>query len=308
LIGERLGEFEVFVSEALMGIIGGLLSAALAFLFLPVLENLFDFATQTKLLELTNSDLPIFRQMAIEAPGSYHHSLIVASLVEKAAEEIKADPMVAKAGAFYHDIGKIKRPEYFIENRARTLDRHKDLKPSMSTLVIVNHVKEGVEKAKKLKLPKVIRDIIEQHHGNSLVKYFYEKAKEEYDPDMQTVGEESYRYLGPKPVSKEAAMVMLADSVEAASRSLKSPSKPNLKRVITEIFNNYLQDGQLDDCDFSLKELRILANSFLETLYMIYHHRVEYPGFDFEPKQKKRTQKANTDNDRNPKPTTQTQD
>lgn len=308
LISERLGELELFVSEALMGIIGGLLSAALAFLFLPVLESLFDFATQTKLLELTNSDLPIFRQMAIEAPGSYHHSLIVASLVEKAAEEIKADPMVAKAGAFYHDIGKIKRPEYFIENRARTLDRHKDLKPSMSTLVIINHVKEGVEKAKKLKLPQVIRDIIEQHHGNSLVKYFFEKAKEEYDPDMQKVGEESYRYLGPKPVTKEASLVMLADSLEAASRSLKSPSKSNLKRVITEIFNNYLQDGQLDDCDFSLKELRTVANSFLETLYMIYHHRVEYPGFDFEAKQKKKTNKAKIDNDRNPKSTTPTQD
>jgi len=307
-IGERLGEFDVFISEALMAVVGGLLSAALAFLFLPVFENLFDFATQTKLLELTNSDLPIFRQMAIEAPGSYHHSLIVASLVEKAAEEIKADPMVAKAGAFYHDIGKIKRPEYFIENRSRTMDRHKDLKPSMSTLVIINHVKEGVERAKKLKLPKVIRDIIEQHHGNSLVRYFYEKAKEEYDPDMQTVGEESYRYLGPKPVTKEAALVMLADSVEAASRSLKSPSKPNLKRVITEIFNNYLQDGQLDDCDFSLKELRIAASSFLETLYTIYHHRVEYPGFEFEPKQTKKPKKSKTANDRNLNPTTQTQD
>jgi len=306
-IGERLGEFEVFVSEALMGIMGGLLSAALAFLFLPVFENLFDFATQTKLLELTNSDLPIFRQMAIEAPGSYHHSLIVASLVEKAAEEIKADPMLAKAGALYHDIGKIKRPEYFIENRSRTMDRHKDLKPSMSTLVIVNHVKEGVEKAKKLKLPKVIRDIVEQHHGNSLVRYFYEKAKEAYDPEMQTVGEESYRYAGPKPVTKEAALVMLADSVEAASRSLKLPSRPNLKRVITEIFNNYLQDGQLDDCDFSLKELRIVASSFLETLYMIYHHRVEYPGFEFEPKQPKKTKRAETANDRNSKPTAQTQ-
>jgi putative nucleotidyltransferase with HDIG domain len=307
-IGERLGEFNVFVSEALMAVIGGILSAALAFLFLPVFENLFDYATQTKLLELTNSDLPIFRQMAIEAPGSYHHSLIVASLVEKAAEEIKADPMVAKAGALYHDIGKIKRPEYFIENRSRTIDRHKDLKPSMSTLVIVNHVKEGVERARKLKLPKVIRDIVEQHHGNSLVKYFYEKAKEEYDPEMQTVGEENYRYSGPKPTTKESALVMLADSVEAASRSLKTPSKPNLKRVISEIFNNYLQDGQLDDCDFSLKELRIVASSFLETLYMIYHHRVEYPGFEFEPKQTKTAKKTKTANDRNLKSATQTHD
>ena len=147
LIGEKLGAIDVFISEILLGIVGGLLSAALAFLFLPVFENLFDIATQTKLVELTNSDLPVFRQMAMEAPGSYHHSLIVASLVEKAAEEIKVDPIVAKAGALYHDIGKIKMPEYFIENRGRTLDRHKDLTPSMSTLVIVKHVKEGVERA-----------------------------------------------------------------------------------------------------------------------------------------------------------------
>ena len=171
----------------------------------------------------------------------------------------------------------------------------------MSTLVIVNHVKEGVDRAKKLKLPKVIRDIIEQHHGNSLVRYFFEKAKTEYDPEMQKIGEESYRYAGPKPKTKEAALIMLADSLEAASRSLKSPTKANLKRMITEIINNYIQDGQLDDCDFSLKELRAIASSFLETMYSIYHHRVKYPGFDFEIKRKKSNKKPNTANDRNSK-------
>lgn len=301
LIRERLGPIDLVASELFMGLVGGLLSAALAFVFLPGFENLFDIATQSKLLELTNSELPIFREMAMEAPGSYHHSLTVATLAENAAEDIKLDPMVAKAGALYHDIGKIKRPEYFIENKGRTPDLHKDLKPSMSTLVIVNHVKEGVERAKKLKLPKVIRDIIEQHHGNSLVRYFFEKAKTEYDPEMQKIGEESYRYAGPKPKTKEAALIMLADSVEAASRSLKSPTKTNLKRLITEITNNYIQDGQLDDCDFSLKELRMMASSFLDTLYMIYHHRVEYPGFDFEMKKKKSPKKHNAANDRNSK-------
>lgn len=299
LIRERIGPLDQVSSELLMGLIGGMLSAALAFVFLPGFENLFDIATQSKLVELTNSDLPIFREMALEAPGSYHHSLIVASLAEKAAEEIRLDPLVAKAGALYHDIGKIKRPEYFIENKGRTLDMHKTLKPSMSTLVIVNHVKEGVDRAKKLKLPKKIRDIIEQHHGNSLVRYFFEKAKEEYDPEMQKIGEESYRYAGPKPKTKEAVLVMLADSVEAASRSLKSPTKPNLKRLITEIFNSYIQDGQLDDCEFSLKELRAAASSFLDTLYTIYHHRVEYPGFDFEMKKKKFPKKNSITNDRN---------
>jgi len=302
LIKERIGPWDVFSSEIFMGVLGGLLSASIALLFLPVFENLFGFITQIKLLELMNSDLPIFKRMAIEAPGSYHHSLVVSSLAEEAAKEIKLDPMLIKTSALYHDIGKVKRPEYFIENRTRNADRHKDLKPSMSTLVITNHVKEGVELAKKIKLPKKIRNIIQQHHGTSIVRYFFEKAKVEYDSEMQTIGEESYRYPGPIPKSKEAALIMLADSVEAASRSLKKPSETNLKRMTSEIFEKNLEDGQLDDCDFSLKELRAIASSFLATLDSIYHPRVEYPGFDFEPKSKKKNNKSKTPNDRNNKP------
>jgi len=306
LIKERLIPIGQLSSDLLMGLLGGLLSAAVAFLFLPVFEHLFGFVTQARLHELTNSDLPIFRQMAMEAPGSYHHSLIVASLAETAAEELKLDPLLVKAGALYHDIGKVKRPEYFIENRTRNPDMHKDLKPAMSALVILNHVKIGAEMAKKLKLPRKIREIIETHHGKSLVRYFFEKAKDTYDPEMQEIGEESYRYPGPLPKKKEAALVMLADAVEAASRSLKSPSKANLKRVISEIFNNTLQDGQLDDCDISIKELRITADSFLDTLYTIYHPRVEYPGFEFETKKKKKPNKK-LPNDRNHKPTKKAQ-
>jgi len=303
LISEKMAFLDVFASELLMGISGGILSATLAFLFLPIYESVFGIVTQSKLLEITNSDLPIFRKMAMEAPGTYHHSLIVSTLSEKAAEEIKLDSMLIKAGSLYHDIGKIKRPEYFMENRTRNFDMHKDLKPSMSTLVIVSHVKEGLELAKKLRLPKKIREIIEQHHGNSLVKYFFEKAKEKYDPEMHKIGEESYRYPGPRPKSKEAALIMLADSVEAASRSLKSTTKANLKRVITDIFNNYIQDGQMDDSNFSLKELKSIANSFLTTLYTIYHHRLEYPGFDFESKMKLTPEKIIKSNDRNHKST-----
>ncbi|MDH7512273.1 MAG: HDIG domain-containing protein [Clostridiales bacterium] len=304
LIGERLSGMDVIATKVGMGLIGGILSASIAFLLLPVIELVFGFVTQTKLLELSNSELPIFRQMAMEAPGSYHHSLIVATLAEKAAEEIGLDSMLVKTGALYHDIGKVKRPEYFIENMARNPDLHKDLTPSMSTLVIINHVKEGVEMAKKLKLPRKIKDIIAQHHGSSLVRYFYEKAKEKYDPDMQTIGEESYRYPGPSPLSKEAALIMLADSVEAASRSLKSPTRESLKRVITEIFESYLQDGQLDACDFSLRELRSVAAAFHSALYAIYHPRVEYPGFDFEMKKKKKAANSKKGNDRSPKPST----
>jgi len=229
LIREKLGGLGQLSVEVLMGLLGGVLSAALAFILLPIFETVFSFLTSTKLLELTNSDLPVFRQMAIEAPGSYHHSLIVAALAEKAAEEIKADAMLVKAGALYHDVGKVKMPEYFIENRTGNFDLHKDLTPSLSTLVITNHVKEGLEIARKLKLPAQLRDIIEQHHGNSLVRYFYQKAKEKYDPEMNKIGEETYRYPGPRPRSREAGLVMLADSVEAASRSLKSPAKDSLK-------------------------------------------------------------------------------
>jgi len=304
LIQEQIGGFNIFASEVVMGLIGGLLSASFAFLFLPVLENLFGIITQSKLLELTNSELPIFRQMALEAPGSFHHSLIVSALAENAAEEIKLDPMLVKAGALYHDIGKSKRPEYFIENNhTKSLDLHKDLKPSMSALVILNHVKEGVEIANKLKLPKPIRDVIEQHHGTSIMRYFFEKAKIAYDPQMQKIGEESYRYPGPCPQSKEAGLVMLADAVEAASRSLKSPTSTHLKRVINDLINNLIQDGQLDDSTLSLKELKTIAASFLSTLDNIYHQRVEYPGFDFEMKKAKNKKQIKSSNDRNNKPT-----
>jgi len=302
LIREKIGGPGAITAEAVMGLAGGALSAALAFLLLPIFENIFGFVTQTKLLELTNSDLPVFRQMALEAPGSYHHSLVVSTLAEKAAEEIGLDSMLVKAGALYHDIGKVKRPEYFIENIDRNPDLHKDMTPSLSSLVIINHVKEGAEAAKKLKLPKRIKEIIEQHHGSSLVRYFYHKAKEVYDPEMQKIEEENYRYPGPPPQSKEAALIMLADSVEAASRSLKSPTRESLKRLIIEIFENYLQDGQLDDCDFSLRELRAIAGSFHTTLYAIYHPRIQYPGFDFEIKKKKTPANGKKANDRGPEP------
>ncbi|MBS3819843.1 HDIG domain-containing protein [bacterium] len=303
LVREEMGSLSLFLAgEMVMGLLGGILSAVLAFLFLPIFEQAFSMLTQSKLLELTNSDLPIFRQMAMEAPGSYHHSLAVASLSEKAAEELHLNPILLRAGAMYHDIGKIKRPEYFIENRTRNPDRHKELKPSMSKLVIVNHVKEGLERAKKLKLPRKIRDIIAQHHGSSLIRYFYNKAKEKYGTEVEKQGDETYRYPGPLPQSKEAALIMLADSVEAASRSLKNPSKTNLQRLINEIFNSYLQDGQLDNSGFSFKEIKTIASSFFSSLFLIYHPRTKYPGFDFENHKEKNTPE-NKSNDRNHKQT-----
>ena len=300
---ERRVDLSIFTSEVAMGLLGGAGSGVLAFLLLPLIESAFGFVTGSKLLELMNSDLPVFRQLSEEAPGSYHHSLIVATLAEKAAEELGLDAQLAKAGALYHDIGKSKMPEYFIENRSREFDLHKDLTPSMSTLVIKNHVKEGVELARKLRLPLPLRDIIEQHHGSSLVRYFYAKAKQTYDPEQQTVGEESYRYAGPAPQTKEAGLVMLADSIEAASRSLRTPTKDNIKRVITDIINGTLQDGQLDGCDFSLRELRTVAATFLTVLFAIYHPRVEYPDFGFNGRKARNPVPAKKkDNDRNHQP------
>ena len=304
LILKRAGLAQI-PAEIALGLFGGAASAVLAYTLLPVIESAFGFITGSKLLELTNSDLPIFRQLSEEAPGSYHHSLVVASLAEKAAEELGLDTQLAKAGALYHDIGKTKMPEYFIENRTREFDLHKDLTPSMSTLVIKNHVKEGVELARKLRLPRPLREIIEQHHGNSLVRFFYAKAKQIYEPMDQPVGEESFRYPGPPPQSKEAGLVMLADAIEAASRSLKSPTKDNLKRVITDIFDGTLQDGQLDACDFSLRELRVVADAFLTILYAIYHPRIEYPGFDFNgrtPRKNGAGANKKTDHDRDHQP------
>ncbi|MGB8953455.1 MAG: HDIG domain-containing metalloprotein [Candidatus Aminicenantales bacterium] len=308
LIKQRWVSPGFLASEIFMGLLGGALCAALSFLLLPLYENIFGFLTQTKLMDLINSDLPVLKQLAMEAPGSYHHSLFVATLAEKAAEGLKLNPLLVKAGALFHDIGKIKRPEYFIENKDQKIDAHKTLKPSMSTLVIINHVKEGAEMAKKLKLPREIKEMIEQHHGNSLVRYFFQKAKEKYDPEMQTIGEENYRYPGPLPQSKETALIMLADSVDAASRSLKNHSEDNLKRMIKDIFDNYLQDGQLDDCNFSLRELRFIASSFLSTLLTIYKPRVKYPGFDFEMDHKKKMDKAKKANDRSLKQTEEKQD
>jgi hypothetical protein len=289
---------EVLGAEVGMGFLSGALSGGLAFVLLPIYETVFRLTTQTKLLDLTNSDLPVFRQMAMEAPGSYHHSLVVSTLAEKAAEEIGLNPMLIKAGALYHDIGKVKMPDYYIENTARNPDMHRELSPNISTLVIINHVKEGVDLARKLKLPTALREIIEQHHGTSLVRYFYQKAKETYDPEMQKVGEEDYRYPGPKPQSKEAGLVLLADSVEAASRSLESPSRDGLNKVITEIFSSYIEDGQLDECDFSIRELRTIAASFLSILYAVYHPRVHYPGFEFEIKKDRKPSKSSNAHDR----------
>jgi putative nucleotidyltransferase with HDIG domain len=215
----------------------------------------------------------------IEAPGTYHHSVIVGSMVEAAAVEIEANPLLAKVTGYYHDIGKIRKPQYFIENQRNGKNKHDKLAPSMSSLILVSHIKEGVEIGREHKLGKVIIDGIRSHHGTSLIRYFFEKAKLLKGEDA--VKEEDFRYPGPKPRTREAALVMLADVVEAASRTLENPTPARIKGLVKSLMDRILSDGQLDECEVSLKELHKIIVSFTTILNGIHHHRIEY--FDQRP-------------------------
>jgi putative nucleotidyltransferase with HDIG domain len=252
------------------GIGAGIVTAGIV----PLVEIIFDYTTDITLLELANLDRPILRSLMIEAPGTYHHSVVVGTLVEAAASEIGANPLLAKVCGYYHDIGKIRKPLYFIENQ-RGKNRHDKLAPSMSSLILIAHIKDGVDIARKNKLGQVIIDTIKEHHGTSLIKYFYEKAK-------QLKGEESvpiddFRYPGPRPQTREAGLVMLADAVEAASRTLDNPTPSRIQGLVQNIINNIFSDSQLDACELTLKDLHNIAKSFNKILTGIYHHRIEYP-------------------------------
>jgi hypothetical protein len=262
--------------------VGGLGVSFVVSFFLPALESLFDRTTDIKLLELSNNNIPMLRALALEAPGTYHHSVVVGSLAEAAAETIGANAVFCRTAALYHDIGKLKKVDYFVENQYGGANRHDKLSPQMSALIIASHVKEGIEMAKEMNLPPEIIDIIPQHHGTKLITYFYEKAKESRDPELGEVGEEEFRYPGPKPQTKEAGIIMIADATEAASRTLEDPSPARLKGVIRQIIDYIFLDGQLDECDLTLRDLEKISQAFLRVLMGIYHHRVNYPGFDFE--------------------------
>jgi len=259
----------------LWGIGNGFLSVILTMGILPYLEELFSITTNIKLLELSDFNQPLLKRLMVDAPGTYHHSIIVGNLVENASELIGANSLLARVGAYYHDIGKLKNPQYFAENQEGLLSKHDDLTPSMSSLILVSHVKEGVDLAKEYKLQRPIINIIEQHHGTSLIHYFYHKALEENK--ASNVGEEKYRYPGPKPRTKEAAIVMLADAVEATSRTVEDPSYERLRNMVDKMINDKFIDGQLNDCNITLDNLHRIAESFAHTLTGVYHPRVEYP-------------------------------
>ena len=268
--------------DLLCGLISGLVVAILSLGLLPLFEYLFEVATDFRLIELCNLNHPLLKQMILKAPGTYHHSVMVGTLAEGAAEAIGANTLLCRVGAYYHDIGKMTKPLYFVENQTDTKDRHGKLKPSLSSLVIVSHVKAGVELGRAYALPPAVVEMIPQHHGTRLVTFFYHKAKNVQDPDLGEVQEEEFRYPGPKPQTKEAAIVMLADAVEAASRTLTERTPGRFQALVGKIVTAIFTDGQLNECELTFRELRLIEESFIRALSGIYHHRVDYPGFDFE--------------------------
>jgi len=270
-----------------MAFAGGLLAATAVSAMLPIFEWAFGITTDIKLLELSNLDNPLLRELALKAPGTYHHSIIVAHLSEAAVKEVGGNPLLAMVASLYHDIGKLKMPEYFVENQAGSYNRHEKLPPTMSALILKNHVKEGVEMAREAGLPLEIIDLIEEHHGTKLITYFYEKAKKLAGPEHSEIREEDFRYPGPKPRSKEAGIIMLADAVEAASRTLEEPTGARIKGLIKKIVTDTLLDGQLNECPLTFVDLERASQVFGRLLVGIYHERVDYPGYEFEEKVKR---------------------
>jgi len=265
---------DLFIGQA-FALGSGLLTGILALGLTPIIEGGFRYTSNIRLLELLNLHQPVLRDLMLLAPGTYHHSLVVGQMVEAAAEAISANSMMSKAAAYYHDIGKIKKPLYFVENQAGE-NKHEKLAPSMSALILISHVKDGVELARKHKLGETIEAIIRQHHGTNLISFFYHKAKSQAaNPEQVKI--DDYRYPGPRPQTKEAGLVLLADQVEAASKVLTDPTPARVQGMVQKIINSVFADGQLDECELTLKDLHLIAKSFYKILNGIFHQRIHYP-------------------------------
>jgi len=262
--------------DIIFGALNGVISVALAVGVLPIMENVFGVTTHFRLLDISNPGEPLLQKLLREAPGSYQHSIMVANLSETAAQAIGANALRCKVGAYYHDIGKMKRPRFFVENQMGGENPHEKLTPTLSTMIIHSHVKDGLEMARQHKLPDVIIDFIAQHHGTSLVSYFYHQACTRC-PEGGTVFQDDFRYPGPKPQSRETGIVLICDSVEAAARTLASPTPETITELVTKIVRHNLEDGQLDECGLSLQDLRLIRESLIRSLQGIYHNRLEYP-------------------------------
>lgn len=276
----HLGETDLLVQLAWnvpAGLLGGIFSAMVAMMLVPVLESVFNYTTDVKLLELASLNHPVMKEMIVKAPGTYHHSLVVGSMCEAAAEAIGANALLAKVMAYYHDIGKMEHAQYFIENQRPGYNPHDHISPHMSKTVLVAHVKDGAEMGLKHKLGEPIIDGILQHHGTTLISFFYNKALEGQDEDIDHIEPDDFRYPGPKPQFKEAALVMLADSIEAAARSLDDPTAGRLQSLVKNIIQSKFLDGQLEECNLTLKDLSVIENSFRRVILGIYHQRIDYP-------------------------------
>lgn len=282
----------ILAKEMAFAFCGGLFSVTFTIGFAPLIEVIFDYSTDSKLLEFSNLDQPLMKQLMIEAPGTYNHSVIVATLAEAAASAIDASNLRAKVMGYYHDIGKLDKTLYFIENQVDGKNKHDKLSPSMSALILIQHVKKGIELAKQYKLGGEIIEGITQHHGTSLIKYFYQKS---LNSGNDTVKEEDFRYPGPKPQTREAAIVMLADVVEAAIRALERPTPARIQGRVKELINDIFADGQLEECELTLKDLHQIAKSFNNILTSIYHSRIEYPDKTQEKKKEKNGTAKDTD-------------
>ena len=276
--------------QSALAIGNGIVTATIVGGTLPILEHLFQITTDISWLEASDLNHPLLRRMTIEAPGTYHHSLVVANLAEAAAEAIGANATLCRVCSYFHDVGKLVKPEYFTENMGFERNPHDELAPTMSALIIMAHVKEGVDLALKYKLNQRIIDIVQEHHGTSVVRYFYQRALQQHEDaraggkimklrqeDIPDVSEESFRYSGPKPQTKESAIVSLADAVESASRSLEKPTPQKIESLVNELIDERISDRQLDDCDLTLGELKIIAERFRFTLTMMLHSRIAYP-------------------------------
>lgn len=295
-----LAALMVFAAAAALGVIHGAadkmqvldnagLAAGITFIvgivvqgFLPLIEKIFGIATSMTLMDYSDANQPLLRKLAMDAPGTFSHSLLIGSIAQSAAEAIDANGLLARVGAYYHDIGKLNKPDYFVENQAGPISRHDQLSPAMSLLVIIGHVKDGVEIAREFNLPTVLRQFIETHHGTTLIEYFYNEARKKADK-QNPISDTEFRYPGPKPRSKEAAIVMICDAVEGAVRSNPEPSPTRIENIVHTIAMKRLQDGQFDECDLTMRDLNRIEESIAKSLAAHYHGRIAYPTIPVSP-------------------------
>jgi len=280
LIADQELTLRMAATGVVLGLLGALLTAATVSLATPIYESAFNILTDMKLLELSNADLPLLRDLAIRTPGTNHHSFIVSTLAEAAAKAIGANPLLARIGCLYHDIGKLAAPKMYIENQQGGPNPHDRVEPRDSVRIITGHVRRGLKLAHEAKLPPQIIDFIPQHHGTRVLSYFYHKAKSQAEARGETVNIDDFRYPGPKPQTREAVILMLSDAAEAAVRSLDEPTPENIRSILKKIVDSIVADGQLDECHVTLQEITAIRESLVNTLIGIYHQRISYPGFN----------------------------